>query len=650
MTLLTLSVKNLKHKMTSYTAFVLSSSFSVWLFYSFTLVLLHPAFANIWEIAMPVKLLQWIVAGFSVLFILYSHSAFMKTRKKEFGVFTQVGMLPGQIARLVHYENGIIGVAALTVGITIGAVYSKLFFLVLGRALGLETPVTAYLPLSAALQTVLVFAGVFGVISIYDQFVLWRMPISLMFREAVKPKVPPRVSKILVSVCVVGIGIAYALLLTANSSNIEVRLVPIMLLLLLGTYLIFAQGSTALVQMFQRNRMLYYNHTNLLTISQLVFKLRDNARILFMVSILTTLVLTGLGLYYGAFQVVEQSALRWAPIGLMVVGAESETLDAIDRVLREYDVDVDGRAAFAGLRAYSLEPVDREGRKFGLTYVHSSVFVVSVSQVNMWMTRLMVWMGMPIELEQGHAAIILPENMRIPDEVMQTASIEFGEMRGEKKKVAELIFDYYVSIRILNEQNTVRQLMVVDDETFHQLFTDYADTYGQNVLGYAFSDWKESNAALEHLKSEMSLHSATTTSVTGTVEWFKNMKQDTSVMLLLVGLLSLLFFLAAGNMIYFKLFTDLFEDRKQFQVLHKVGVCIDEVRKVISIQTLILFFAPLIVAVIHAGVAISVIGRMLAGESLFVSMGHVVIAYVLIYGIYYILTRRTYVRVLMRGL
>lgn len=652
MTLLTLSVKNLKHKLTSYTAFLLSSSFSIWLFYSFTLVLLHPSFENIWELVMAVKLLQWIVAGFSVLFILYSHSAFMKTRKKEFGVFTQVGMLPGQIARLVHYENGIIGIIALVLGITFGAVYSKLFFLVLGKALGLETPVAVHLPLSAVIQTVLVFAGVFGVISIYDQFVLWRMPISVMFRDAVKPKAPPRVSKILVLVCVVAIGIAYALLLTANSANIEARLVRFMLLLLLGTYLIFSQGITALVQMFQRNRKLYYNHTNLLTVSQLVFKLRDNAKILFMVSILTTLVLTGIGMYYGGFRIAEKTALRWAPLGLMVVGVGPETQSEIDAILGSFGVEVDKKAELTGLLAYTrlLQPMRGDSEKSGVTYVQGNVnvFVVSVSQVNTWMRELMI--GEPIELEKGHAVIILPENMRIPDEVMGTVGIGFGKLREEKKEAIELIFDRYVSAQILNEQNAARRLMVVDDETFHKLFTDYADIYGLGILGYAFSDWKESVAALEYLRSNISLHSPVATSVTGTAWWFKSVKQDAAAMLLLVGLLSVLFFLAAGNMIYFKLFTDFYEDRKEFQVLHKVGVCIDEIRKVISIQTLMLFFAPLIVAIMHARVAIAVIGRILAEESLFVPMGHVVIAYVLIYGIYYILTRRTYVGVLMRGL
>lgn len=66
-----------------------------------------------------------------------------------------------------------------------------------------------------------------------------------------------------------------------------------------------------------------------------------------------------------------------------------------------------------------------------------------------------------------------------------------------------------------------------------------------------------------------------------------------------------------------------------------------------SVQTLMLFFAPLAVAVMHAGVAISVIGMKLAHKSLLAPLGYVVIGYTLIYGIYYMITRRTYVGVLI---
>lgn len=186
MTLLTLSIKNLRHKMVSYAAYFLSSSFAVWLFFTCTLVLLHPEFGGMWTVTMLLRLLQWIIAGFSVLFILYSHSASMGMRKDKFGVFTQIGMLPGQIARLVHYENGIIGLASVATGIGLGAIYSELLFLVLGRVLDMESPVAAYLSWSAVARTVSVFVVVFGIISVYDQIVLWCMPIADVFEGVVQ--------------------------------------------------------------------------------------------------------------------------------------------------------------------------------------------------------------------------------------------------------------------------------------------------------------------------------------------------------------------------------------------------------------------------------------------------------------------------------
>lgn len=247
------------------------------------------------------------------------------------------------------------------------------------------------------------------------------------------------------------------------------------------------------MRLLQGKRVLYYNRTNLLTIPQLACKLRDNAKILFMVSILTTLVLVGVGLYYRAFGQLEQTVLEFAPVGLMVVRAKPGTSQEVDNVLQEYGVEIEERAEFSGLAAYTLASVDLQGRTRGPSYSHSSVFVVPVSQVNSWVT------GVSIELQEGHAVFMVPENIRIPYEVMSRASIEFGEPRGNKDKVAELILDGRIHVRVPNEQGLVRQLMVVDDEVFRQLSVKHKDEYGLGILGYMLADWRKSSNALEHL-------------------------------------------------------------------------------------------------------------------------------------------------------
>lgn len=271
-------------------------------FFLYASLLMHPYLksGNVpGEFRFMLLLVEYVIGLFSVLFILYSHSAFLKVRRKELGLLTVLGMLPGQITRLIHYENSIIGFGAITAGVGLGVVFSKLFFLAISRALDLPEPIPFEFSAQAVVVTYLVFGAIFALISLYGQIMLRSLPVAEVLRGASRPKPQPRFSLWLVALCVLSIGGAYGLALSSTGSNLERRLLPIMVLLLAGTYLLFTQSSVAILRGLQRNRGVYYRHTNLLTVSQMVHKMKDNSRILFMVTILPTLVLGMVGLYYG---------------------------------------------------------------------------------------------------------------------------------------------------------------------------------------------------------------------------------------------------------------------------------------------------------------------------------------------------------------
>lgn len=60
----------------------------------------------------------------------------------------------------------------------------------------------------------------------------------------------------------------------------------------------FTQLSVAVIRALQKNKRFYYRGTNLLNVSQAAFKMKDNARVLFNVSILCAVVLTATATIY----------------------------------------------------------------------------------------------------------------------------------------------------------------------------------------------------------------------------------------------------------------------------------------------------------------------------------------------------------------
>jgi hypothetical protein len=109
----------------------------------------------------------------------------------------------------------------------------------------------------------------------------------------------------------------------------------------------------------------------------------------------------------------------------------------------------------------------------------------------------------------------------------------------------------------------------------------------------------------------------------------------------------LLFILAIGNMLYFGLFTQLAEDKRQFQALYKLGLAADGVRRTVSTQTAILFFVPFLVGLAHAAAILQMFTLQSQALSIWSPVLAVAVAYGLLLGGYYLVTRRTYVRALL---
>ncbi|MDE1455852.1 ABC transporter permease, partial [Bacillus paralicheniformis] len=63
---------------------------------------------------------------------------------------------------------------------------------------------------------------------------------------------------------------------------------------------------------------------------------------------------------------------------------------------------------------------------------------------------------------------------------------------------------------------------------------------------------------------------------------------------LFVGLfIGIVFFVSAGSFLYFRLYTDLDDDKQKFKSIAKMGLTDRELHKVLNRQIGILFFAPI---------------------------------------------------------
>ena len=115
--------------------------------------------------------------------------------------------------------------------------------------------------------------------------------------------------------------------------------------------------------------------------------------------------------------------------------------------------------------------------------------------------------------------------------------------------------------------------------------------------------------------------------------------------------LGALFIMATVLIIYYKQISEGFDDKHRFEIMQKVGLSKTEVKKSIRSQVLMVFFLPLVTAVIHIAFAFAVITKLLAllnltNETLFMlTTGGTILIFAVFYAIIYSLTAKEYYKI-----
>ncbi len=147
-----------------YIAYFLSSMFTVMVFFTFAIFAFHPAFSD--GAINQNALFGMLAAGgiiyvFSFFFVLYSMSAFLQSRKKEFGLLMMLGATNKQIRLMVFLENILIGFFATVGGILTGLVFAKAILLVAENVLIISESLNFYFPTLAIVITFISFMFLF---------------------------------------------------------------------------------------------------------------------------------------------------------------------------------------------------------------------------------------------------------------------------------------------------------------------------------------------------------------------------------------------------------------------------------------------------------------------------------------------------------
>ncbi|GAB6429925.1 ABC transporter permease [Bacillus luti] len=639
MTFRQFAFNNIFRNKRTYAAHFLSSAFSIMIFFTYALLLFHPDLqgelkstsATISAMGkMGFTISQGLIFIFSFFFILYSVSSFLKTRKKEFGILMMQGMSMRQLKKLLLIENMLIGFGSICVGILIGLIFSKLVLLISASVLMISNGLPFYIPMQAVILTVITFLFLFLIVSLVTFKMIKVTELVELIQAEEKPKPEPKASILLSLLSLISIGCGYFSVFQFISSHSFIALGMGVLLVIIGTYFLYTQCSVYILHLAKRSEAFFLKRTNILTFSELIYRMKDNATMFFIVSIISAVAFTAIGTTaaLGNKELVRMTN----PYTFLYVAPEKDKMvDKHLSIIKKHlsDANIPYRMAATSF-----------------IYTESNVYIIKLSEYN-GLARALGYQQETIEKED--------EILLIPGMVSHKQEFKNGDY---KKKIEVIQGDWTKTFRVKKAvenlvlpHDTTGIFIAVQDHVFDRIpFNANQDdvVVQDRTYGFVVDDWiktKEISNQLNSIfdedarKGNFSFHALTLNLLEA--------KQMNGLLLMASVLVGIVFFTFAASFIYFRLYTDLDRDQQQYKMISKMGLSKRELKKVVTRQLLLMFFLPIIIAVIHTAVAYIAL-QQLVDFSILNSSIVILISFICIQLLYFFITRWRYLQKLYK--
>ncbi|WP_175075022.1 FtsX-like permease family protein [Terribacillus sp. AE2B 122] len=611
-----------------YIAYFLSSMFTVMVFFTFAIFAFHPAFSE--GSVNKYAIFGMAVAGgiiyiFSFFFILYSMSSFLQSRKKEFGLLITLGASDKQIRLMVFLENILIGFFATAGGILIGLVFAKSILLIAENILIIDASLDFYFPALAIVVTFVSFIFLFFCISVLVAFILRTNKLVDLIKGDKQSKGEPKASIVLSILAVFLLIAGYGTALYVKGASVVFVMIPVIIVVTLGTYILFTQLSVYCIRLMKKNKSIFWRKTNMLLFGDLSFRMKDNARTFFMVAIISTVAFSAIGSLYGFQSYLTKGIKEINPYTYTYSPFLDDSEEIIEQDIQQINSIIDEEKI-------DTEMEEAELAYFDTTAEESSVLIVKASDYNRFAALISEKELHPEEneaivVEQSDAVITGGQKA---SDILMTSSVQLEN--GQEIQPSKTV-ESAVGLGITG-------YYVVNDSTYTELGTpgrtDF--TAAWNVLDGNDNQLIEAGRKLEDQVEHKVF----------AVDYNLYEINKAYGPILFIGLfIGIVFFVSAGSFLYFRLFTDIDGEKRKFQSIAKIGLTQSELKKVVNRQVAILFFSPIVIALVHGAVALTALSR-LFNYNLTVESALVLGSFAVIQVLYFLVVRFIYVKNVIR--
>ena len=653
-----LAISNLIKNRKLYYPFALSVILAVTISYLFYSLAFNPKIVDLRgasAIQFTLQLGLVVVTLASAIIVLYANSFVMKNRSKELGVYGMLGLEKRHLIGMTFKELLIFGLVTVTAGIGIGALFDNLIFALLLKLAKMKVELVATFQWSVVLSILLVFGFIFLVIVFLNAVRIIRMDALQLSREKSKGEKKGRFLVLQTLVGLIALGSAYYLAQSVKDPiSATLTFFIAVMLVIVATYLLFNAGITVFLQLLKKNKRYYYQPNNLISVSNLIFRMKKNAVGLATIAILSTMVLVTMSAATSIYNGSENMKKLMYPHDFDVKGQHVEVED-LDKLLTQYASEKNLTISNKDVLSYaSFGLSSQDGTKLTTfekgqnSVMPKTVFLVfdqkdyekmTGQKLNLTGNEVGLW-ARNDQLKGQKAFSLNNQDYTIKQEIQQ----DFA-MNHVSNQYVLLVSDYNYLV-VPNLQNFLEQYQ--DSAVYTQFYGGMDVTASQEEQLKLTDDFDAYVNNFSHnLKSEDAMVYNGTTKTDAIAE----MNALFGGILFIGIFLSIIFMVGTVLVIYYKQISEGYEDRERFVILQKVGLDQKQIKQTINKQVLTVFFLPVIFAFLHLAFAyhmlsliLKVIGVVDTAMMLSVTLSICGI-FALIYVLIFMITSRSYRRI-----
>lgn len=615
-----LAFTNLKNNRKTYVPYILTAILTVMMYYIIDALSRNESVG--WQdVKLILSYAVSVVMVFSVIFLFYTNSFLIKRRKKEVGMYNILGMGKAHIAKMLFVETALTALLSIGAGIAGGILFSKLMWLTLLKILHYDVNMDFKISGTSIVRTLILFGVIFGLTLFYN---LWQIKLAnpaALLRGGNEGEREPKTKWILAAAGVLLVGCGYYVALTTESPLKAIQLFFVAVVcVILGTYALFAAGSIALLKILKKKKSFYYKSRNFTAVSGMIYRMKQNAVGLANICILSTMVLvmisTTICMYMGMDDILKTRYPREFEVtAFHPDSAQEEKIKSIiEEEVRRAGVSEKGRVEYH----YGGAAAVKKGNSFRIAE-DEDVYSGDENIYELQMIPLAdynVLENRNVSLDEGEILLYNTDiGAKKAGDVIEIAgdsyrvAEELDTFLLEEKNSSRVVGGYYVIMRdeeqIQKYLNLAYERLKGDNPELDEMKVQYRVCF--DLRGAKKDRMKAAEAIKKRIKSEVSESYSDGREIEA--EEFYYVYGG----LFFIGLyLGFMFLMATVLIIYYKQISEGYDDRERYQIMQKVGMSKKEVRQSIRSQVLMVFFLPLMAAVIHIAVAFKVITKLLA--------------------------------------